>query len=210
MLTQSGHVCAILLGRDAGWQPQRRDDGAVPFDQVVRLYWRDTLLGLLLGGTAWLVSPFLALWMLPVILGLALAIPLAAITAASGPGAAFRHLGLLRIPEEVRPPATLANSNALYQELKAAEAVEEGALARLVRDPLLAEAHSRMLPPPRKRGQDPIDVPLLVAVARIEEADTAITAWSAMNREERVAVLGNAQALGRLLLLGAATESDVR
>src|SRR5271156_1275252 len=92
MMTQSGHVCAILFGRDAGWQPQRRDDGAVPFDQVVRLYWRHTLLGLLLGGTAWLVSPYLALWMLPVVLGLAFAIPLAALTAASGPGGVFRRL----------------------------------------------------------------------------------------------------------------------
>ena len=85
---------------------------AVPLGQVVR---RHTLLGLLLGGTAWLVSPYLALWMLPVVLGLALAIPLAAFSAATGPGEAFRRLGLLRIPEEVRPPATLAKANTRFQ-----------------------------------------------------------------------------------------------
>jgi membrane glycosyltransferase len=205
MLTQSGHVCVILLGRDAGWQPQRRDDGAVPFGQVVRLYWRHTLLGLMLGGTAWLVSPFLALWMLPVVLGLALAIPLAAFTAATGPGAAFRRLGLLRIPEEIQPPATLANSNALYHELKTMEAPEESGLARLVRDPALAEEHRRMLPPPRQKGQDAINVPLLIAIARIEEADTAVAAWGAMSREERAAALGDAQAFDRLLALPATT-----
>jgi membrane glycosyltransferase len=203
MLTQSGHVAAILFGRDAGWQPQRRGDGTLPLDQVVRLYWRHTSFGLLLGGTAWLVSPFLALWMLPVVLGLALAIPLAAFTAATGSGAAFHRLGLLCIPEEMRPPATLAKSNALYRELKAMEALEESALAQLARNPVLVEAHRRMLPPPRQKGQDPIDVPLLIALARIEEADTAVAAWSAMSREERVAALGDAQALGRLLLFGA-------
>jgi membrane glycosyltransferase len=53
--------------------------------------------------------------MLPVVLGLALAIPLAAFSAATGPGEAFRRLGLLRIPEEVRPPATLAKANTRFQ-----------------------------------------------------------------------------------------------
>ena len=31
MLIQSGSVFQILLGRDTGWQPQRRDDGSIPF-----------------------------------------------------------------------------------------------------------------------------------------------------------------------------------
>src|SRR5690606_6558785 len=31
MLIQSGAVFQILAGRDTGWQPQRRDDGSVPF-----------------------------------------------------------------------------------------------------------------------------------------------------------------------------------
>lgn len=208
MLTQSAHVAAILLGRDAGWQPQRRADGAVPVGQVVRLYWRHTLLGLLLGGTAWLVSPYLALWMLPVVLGLTLAIPLAAFTAATGPGRAFRRLGLLRIPEEARPPATLAEAKTLYNELTPLDGLEESGLARLARDSVLAEQHRRMLPPPRRKGQDPIDVPLLTALARIEEADTAVAAWAAMSRDERVAALGDAQALGRLLVMGATLKAN--
>jgi membrane glycosyltransferase len=205
MLTQSIDVAAILLGRDAGWQPQRRDDGAVPFGQVGRLYWRQTLLGLLLGGTAWAVSPYLALWMLPVVLGLASAIPLAALTTKRGPGDVFRRLGLLLIPEEVRPPVVLANANAFYRELKASEGGEESGLARLAGDPTLLREHRRMLPPPRRRGQDPVDVPLLIALARIEETDTAPAAWTAMSRVERAAALGDAQALDRLLALPAAT-----
>lgn len=200
MLTQSGHVVAILFGRDAGWQPQRRDDGGVPFNQVARLYWRHTGLGLLFGGTAWLVSPYLALWMSPVVLGLALAIPMAALTAAIPPGKALRRLGLLRTPEEVGPPTALARANSLYRQLKDAEQVGDNALNRLRHDALLAEAHRRMLPPPRRRGQDPIDVPLLIALAQIADADTSLEAWNAMSRAERVAALTNPEALDRLLV----------
>jgi membrane glycosyltransferase len=199
MLTQSGHVIAILFGRDAGWQPQRRDDGGMPFRDVVRLYWRHTGLGLLFGCIAWLVSPYLALWMLPVVLGLALAIPLSALTAAIAPGRALCRLGLLQIPEEVRPPAALAQAGSLCRELENAEQLGDGGLARLRRDPFLAEAHRHMLPAPRPRGQGPIDVPLLIALARIADADTGVEAWNAMNHEERAAALGNPEALDRLL-----------
>jgi membrane glycosyltransferase len=200
MLTQSGHVSAILFGRDAGWRPQRRDDGAVPFNEVVRLYSRHTCLGLLLGVTAWLVSPYLALWMSPVVLGLALAIPLAALTAANTSGTALGRLGLLRTPEELRPPAVLAKTGVLYRELKATEGLVGDALERLANDRALAEEHRRMLSPPRRKG-DPIDVPLLIALAHIEEADAGITAWSVMSREERIAALSNAEAFDRLLAL---------
>ncbi len=201
MLTQSGHVVAILFGRDAGWQPQRRDDGGMPFKQIAQLYWRHTCLGLLLGGTAWLVSPYLALWMSPVVLGLAFAAPLAAVTAAIAPGRMLRRLGLLRIPEELRPPAALAQAGSLYRELKDTEELGESALVRLARDPILTEAHRRMLPPPRRRGQDPLDVPLLIALAQIEEAVTAVAAWNAMTREDRVAALSSAEAFDPLLAL---------
>ena len=200
MLTQSGHTVGILLGRDAGWQAQRRQDGTVPLAQLIRLYWRHTAFGVLLGGTAWLVSPFLALWMLPVVLGLALAIPLAIITGGTRSGDTCRRLGLLSIPEEVQPPAILARANSLYRELKPLQNDAESALARLARDPILREEHARMLPPPRRKG-DPIDVPLLVAIARIEEADNAGAAWTAMSRSERLTALGDKVALRRLLAL---------
>ena len=54
--------------------------------------------------------------MLPVVLGLALAIPLAALTAKRGDGLALRRLGLLRIPEERLPPAVLARAAVLQHE----------------------------------------------------------------------------------------------
>ncbi len=200
MLTQSIDVVAILIGRDSGWNVQRRDDGSLPFRAVVRQYRRHTVLGLALGAGAWAVSPYLALWMLPVVLGLALAIPLAAVTAQRGAGLALRRLGLLRIPEELNPPAVLVRAAALQRQ----NAVGVGAtgVARLVCEPDLLAAHRRMLPPPRRPGVDPLDIPLVIGRARLAEAVSLDAAWAALAPAERSAVLADDASLDRLLALG--------
>ena len=76
MLIQSGSVFQILLGRDTGWQPQRRDDGSIPFRDIVRRHRWHTLLGAFAGVSAFLIATSLFLWMSPTIVGLLLAIPL--------------------------------------------------------------------------------------------------------------------------------------
>ena len=50
MLIQSASVIGILMGRDSGWQAQRRDDGTLPWRDVVRRYGRHTLFGLVLAA----------------------------------------------------------------------------------------------------------------------------------------------------------------
>ena len=196
MLSQTVDVCQILLGRDAGWSTQRRDDGGVSLREVVRRYWRHTLLGLLLGAMAWAVSPYLALWMLPVVLGLALAIPLATLTGQRRAGLALRGLGLLRIPEEMNPPAVLARANALSRAAEAEGDIDP--VARMLEDATLLAAHRRMLPPPRRPGIDPIDVALLVGRAKLDEAVSLQAAWAGLMRAERTAVLSDDAALTRL------------
>ncbi len=107
MLLQTGAVLSILLGRDSGWNAQRRDDGSVPLREVWRGYWRITAFGVVLAAAAFVVSLPLMLWMLPVLIGLALAVPLVALTASRAAGLAFRRAGLLLIPEEQNPPEVL-------------------------------------------------------------------------------------------------------
>ena len=160
MLTQSAAVVSILAGRDGGWQPQRRDDGRVPLSQTARQYRAHTVIGLLLGTASYLVSPSLLLWMSPVVLGLALAIPLAAWTALRGPrpGAAPRRL--LRIPEEQAPPDVLLEAGRLQASLDAAATP---AIPRLLSDLRLLLAHAEMLPPPRLPGS-PFNTALLVGL----------------------------------------------
>jgi membrane glycosyltransferase len=193
MLTQTIDVVAILLGRDAGWNAQRRDDGSITLRAMAQQYWHHTVMGLLLGAAAWAVSPYLALWVLPVTLGLALAIPLAALTARRDAGLALRRAGLLRTPEEMSSPAVLACAAALYEAHE--DAPPPQSIEWLLRDPVLMRAHRRMLPPPRRRGIDPIDISLLVALTKLREASSLAAAWERMSRDERRACLLNADAL---------------
>ncbi|HWX47423.1 MAG TPA: glucans biosynthesis glucosyltransferase MdoH [Roseomonas sp.] len=201
MLTQSVDVAGILLGRDSGWNAQRRDDGSVPLGQVVRLYWRHTLFGLAFGAAAWLVSPYLALWMSPVVLGLALAIPLAALTARRDIGLGLRRIGLLLTPEERATPPVLARAKALTVEWRASAG--EAEVARLFREPALLEAHRRMLPPPRRPRQDPFDPALLMGLAKLQEAERLEEALR-LPRAELSAVLADARGVERLAALASA------
>lgn len=199
MLTQSIDVVAILLGKDSGWNAQRRDDGGIPLRDIFRLYRRHTILGLLLGAGAFAVSPYLALWMLPVVLGLALAVPLASLTGRRSLGMGLRRIGLLRIPEEVHPPAVLRSAAALYRQTQTAPAFE--GVAALLNDPALMAAHRQMLPAGRQAGIDPLNVPLLTGAAKLAEAGCIDAVWPAMSTAEKAAVLSDGSALDRLTAL---------
>jgi membrane glycosyltransferase len=190
MLTQSIDVVAILFGRDSGWNAQRRDDGGMSTREVWRLYRRHTLLGVALGVAAWMVSLSLALWMLPVVVGLALAIPLALLT-----GRPWSFAGLLRTPEDAEPPEVVARAASLQREWLS---LAQPGVAQLLRDPRLFQAHAAMLPPPRRRRGAPIDAAVALGRAKLEEAETLDDALSALSPSELAAVLGDAPALRRL------------
>jgi membrane glycosyltransferase len=202
MLTQSLHVATILIGRDSGWNAQRRDDGSVPFRITAAQYRWHTALGLMLAGTAWAVSTSLALWMAPVVLGLALAIPLAAYTARRSTGLAWRRMGLLRIPEEMQPPEVLARANRVIQETMAATPAVQGML-RLLAEPDLLEAHRRMMPAVTPRRAQAVDVALAVAHARLDLAQSPAEALAAMTPAEQLACLSDPVSLNKLVDLAA-------
>ena len=103
MLIQSASVIGILMGRDSGWAAQRRDDGTLPWRDVMRRYGRHTLFGLVLALAAYEVSFSLFAWMTPVIVGLILAIPLAQWTASPAAGRLLRRIGLLVAPGRDEP-----------------------------------------------------------------------------------------------------------
>jgi membrane glycosyltransferase len=207
MLSQSSAVVGILAGRDGGWQTQRRDDGGIPLRETARLYARHSVFGLALGAVAYLVSPPLALWMLPVLGGLVLAIPLAALTGSGGAGRAMRRIGLLTTPEERAPPDILVATRAQRAAFGEATDVD---LARLLTDPALLDAHRRMLPPPRVRGRDPIDPALVLGLARVADADRLDQAVDSLEPRELLALMGNAEGLDRLAALAAAESTPPR
>ncbi len=198
MLIQTSGVISILSGQDSGWNAQRRDDGRIPLGVIARGYWRFTVFGLILGGCAWTVSLALFLWMTPVLLGLVLAIPLAALTASRDAGLALRRAGLLLVPEETTPPDVLVKAaHALAQPEPARP---HDALAALRADGTLLASHRAMLPPPRRAG-DPIDADCLVGLLKLQEARSLADAETRLTPKEKAAALTDARSLDRLIAL---------
>ena len=210
MLSQSSAVVTVLAGRDAGWQAQARDDGSIPFGQVVRGYLPHTLAGIVLGVVSYLVSPALTLWMLPVLLGLALSVPLVSVTAGKAAGAAFRRIGVLLTPEENEPPPILVRASAIRRELAALDRITDG-LGRLAADGMLLDAHLAMIPAARRPGIDPFDPALLLASAKLEEAKSIGNLVAGLSAPEKAALLGNRDSLrGAIRLKGRDCGKDAR
>jgi membrane glycosyltransferase len=190
MLTQCADVVSILLGRDAGWSPQRREGEPPRLRDVARRYRAHTIAGIIMAGVVWLISPPLAAWMSPVVLGLGLAIPIVAFTGRD----ILPGRGLLRIPEEIQPPPVMLRAVALTREAEPRDDTPP-VFERLMRDPELLAAHRAMLPPARRPWFEPLEVPLLTGRARLEEAPNLALAWAHMTREERAACLADEHAL---------------
>jgi membrane glycosyltransferase len=189
MLIQSGAVFQILLGRDTGWEPQRRDDGSIPWRDIVRRHRWHTLLGIVAGLSAIMIATSLFLWMSPTIVGLVLAIPLSALSGQLGAGLALKRLGLLTMPAERRPPEIARDANALQAENVKYGFDDEDALAVLFRDRAFRERHESMLPhgPHRQRGE--FDADRVLAEAKVIDAETLeeVTRW--LKPKERLIVL---------------------
>ena len=184
MIFQSSAVGEILLGRDSGWQVQRRDDGEWPTSDLIRKYAVPTLFGVGMAASAFAVSLPLLLWMAPVIVGLLLCVPIAMLSSKdSNP-----NPRLFRTPEQTAPPQVLIRANEL------ANASDEAAacpLLELRNEPRLLDAHLMNLPgdKPRNRGQ--INPHLAIARAKIEDAETFEEALGYLTARETFAVLNS-------------------
>lgn len=115
MYVQSRGVAQVLAGKDSGWESQRRDDGGLPLRELLRLYGGMTLVGVVAGVAAWMVSPALAAWMSPVVLGLVLSIPIVALGASRAAGLWLRRRRLFATPEELSPPPVLVRAGELRE-----------------------------------------------------------------------------------------------
>jgi membrane glycosyltransferase len=193
MIFQSSAVAEILLGHDAGWQVQRRDDGEVPRDEVIRKYLIPTLFGIAMAASAYAVSLSLLFWMAPVIVGLLLAIPIAMLTSTAGATRAARLFGT---PEQTAPPLVLARANELAN---ASHRAMTCPIRELRDDPGLLAAHLKSLAGQKRRTRGQIDPHLAIARAKIEDAESFDEALGYLHARETFAVLNSPAVLGALL-----------
>ena len=101
MLSQTGFVASILMGRNSGWKSQRRSESNSTWDVLVVRFLPHTILGALATGLALKFLPEYAWWLLPVLAGPVLAIPLAALTESVRAGQMTMRWGLFVTPWEV-------------------------------------------------------------------------------------------------------------
>lgn len=106
MVTQIGMLIGLLRGRPSGWATQRRDVNMLQWKEAFACYRPHMLTGMVLAAICALV-PSMVLWLFPVVTGLLLAPWLVMLTSRRDLGLWTRRIGVLAIPEEIRPTRLL-------------------------------------------------------------------------------------------------------
>jgi membrane glycosyltransferase len=195
MVSQFGVVLSILRGKDSGWMPQSRDDGALGWKSVMRAHIGHTLFGIILALIALQLSKELFYWLLPITVGLMLSIPLSWLSGGAGRTKLIRTLGLLRAPEEKRPVAILVN---LKQNLvKTPPQQETHAFNRLVNNPQLLRWHLAQLPAPQGDKPD-FYAPRIIAEWKLQHAHNLQQLESWLEPAEVLALLNQPKSLAQL------------
>ncbi len=153
MIYQSKFVFAILMRRSVGWPPQNRDDHRLSLWEAIQAHGEHTLIGLVAGWVSYRYVPGFFLWLVPVLAGLVLSIPISMLSSSAWVGQAARRLGLFLTPEEYRPPRVLELLDENLARVEAATATLADGEGRHVADPGICALHLALLPnrPVRKR-----------------------------------------------------------
>jgi membrane glycosyltransferase len=100
---QTVFMGGLLLGRRLKWRAQRRADRSIAAREALRRLWPQALLGLAFLAGFVVLLPGATGWASPMIAGLLLAVPFAAITASPRFGSFLCRARLGASPEELRP-----------------------------------------------------------------------------------------------------------
>ncbi|UYN93992.1 MAG: glucans biosynthesis glucosyltransferase MdoH [Enhydrobacter sp.] len=103
MLFHTTFVARILAGNAVGWPPQPRGDRDTPWPVALRRHAGHVLTGLAALVALGLLAPGYVPWILPVVSGLLLSVPLAVLSSKRRVGTIARHLGVFVTPEETAP-----------------------------------------------------------------------------------------------------------
>lgn len=202
MLIHSGAVMSVFLGADSGWNPQRRDDGSLPWGDVWRRHRSHVAAGVILALAAWYNSWQLLAWLSPAILGMLLAVPLSYYTASAKLGEYFAERGWLRIPEEAEAPAIekVLDQTLPYYEERLAKAPT---LETLATDPVMARRRLPLIDAvaPRKagvvKGQDAL------VFTKLSDTTDPLEAFSFMDNKEKAWLLSTPELYQRFVAMTA-------
>src|SRR5450631_2337456 len=198
MLIQSRHVFEVFMGRDSGWNPQRRDGGGTTWSDAWHFHKRHMFLSCVTAVIVWFLSPPLLAWLSPALLGLFLAVPLSRASGSERLGRILSRLALLRTPEEVETPALVARRQEL---VRLAVAAPDDGLRHLARnrEARLTHINGNLARPADPRGHP--DPYAFTAEQKLKDARSLEEALAWLTAVERVEVAGDARLLNQLALL---------
>jgi len=199
MLIHSRQIYEILTGQGAGWSAQRRGAGATSWRDALRRHRWHVAIGVAMAIGAGFLSTGILAWLSPTLAGLVLAAPLSMASDSTRIGRAFRRIGLLIIPEEIRPPAIFHRREVFLREYSA---MPGDGLRALVLDETTRARHFAFVAPHQRRRGAP-DPAHLTAERKIAEAESVDEALQWLNKPERIQVAGDIALAERLALLGA-------
>jgi membrane glycosyltransferase len=165
MIFHTTFVITTLAGKPVTWNAQDRGDRGITFLEALNRHKWQILLGLVWGAAILLMAPRYIWWLMPILSGLILSVPLTMLTSRTSVGRWMRRRGLLLTPEETNPPVELV---ALEQRLAAG-----GALVETKRIEAAIPAPT-MLPPTPATTFAPVTVTALVKAVPPEAANDSI------------------------------------
>jgi membrane glycosyltransferase len=189
MVIQSGAVFEIIVGRDTGWNTQRRDDGTIPLRDIIRRHSNHVLLGVIAGISALLIAPSLAAWMSPTIIGLILAVQISHMSGMLSIGLFLKRFRLLMTPEERNPPQIALDATVKSDSLELLSLDCPEPLRLLHDDETLRSQHINMLVPLKPRPRGIIFADRAIAEAKLSEAHTIDEVEQWLTPKERMIVL---------------------
>ncbi len=192
MVFHTRFLLSALRGHEATWQPLPRSEAGLSLAEAFHVHSPQTIIGLSVALAVSWIAPWRLWWLLPVWLGLVLAVPLSLLLSSMPLGRRLRAAGLLVIPEETVPPAVVREKRVHLEREQALSAEAPHPFVRLIADPALVELHADVQPPP-----EPLDAEQLGWIRRLERI--ALSGGPThTSREERRLLLQHLEAVRRL------------
>jgi membrane glycosyltransferase len=147
MLFHSKFVFITLLGRQVGWGPQQRSDLGTGWLEALRFHGFGTLLAVIWAAALFSINRSFFWWNSPIFIPLILSVPLSVWSSRASVGRAFRRLGLLLIPEELKQPWELQSieENLASEQRTFASSPKAGGFVKAIVNPVVNAVHLGLL-----------------------------------------------------------------
>lgn len=144
MLFQTKIVFDILVGIDAGWSAQNRDETGTPWRVAFKRHFWHTVLGVVVSGVVYLYANSLFYWTLPITIGLIFSIPISVWSSRESVGEWMKRHKYLIIPEEYNKPLILQMAEQATQDI-CQQVPQKFGMSLLVENPKYQAMHVYLL-----------------------------------------------------------------